>query len=119
MPALPASMPGRVSPQRARKDPHAGGHPRQSHGRTRQQELVGPGLIDPHVLVVVRLDHDTLNLETGEQTLAARVRNDSGSQQGIGRSRGSAPDWTSDRAALAADFELVFKQTSKRIIIHE
>src|SRR5437667_1571896 len=99
------SVPCRISRQRARKDSHAGGHFRHRHGRSRQQEFVCPGLIDRHVLIVIRLDDYAFNLKPREQTLAARVGNDAGPQQRVGRSGSRAPDWTSDRTAFAADLK--------------
>src|SRR5437879_1154459 len=103
------SFPRRISRQRPRKDPHAGGHIRYLPSLSRRKNIIGFLAVHRQVVVVIGIDHDSLNLETGKEAFAARVRKYAGFQLRVGRRAGGATHWPSGDTSLAPDLEFVFQ----------
>src|ERR1043165_2623786 len=98
----------RVAAERRREDANFGGG--IARGLSGFQDFISLHAVDGFIQIVVRRNRPAFERCADERALAARVREYSGVERGVGRRRRSAPNRASRDAHLAAHLELILKQ---------
>src|SRR4029434_11134025 len=107
----------RVASERERERPHADGR----SDLVVLQYFFGRDACAVHVghVVLVRLDDDALELESGKQTFAAGVREDLSMELQVGCYSGLPTDGPGGHRRVAAQRELIREQAVQAVLVHE